>query len=102
MTAVASTSSGTGATAEGASSTCAAGARGEQGSHAQGVLQCGAQGRGAAGLTGAHLASRAEPGLRDHAQDDHCRAEKKLLSLPAVEEILSAARAGGVLELDEA
>jgi len=47
------------------------GVRGQQGAAPQAAPQRGAQGRGAAGLSGAPLAARAEPHLRDLAQDDH-------------------------------
>ena len=45
------------------------GLREQQGSLAEGALQRGAQGRDAAGLSGALLAVGAQPYLRDHAQD---------------------------------
>ena len=42
----------------------------------QATLQRGAQGRGAASLSGAFLAAGTQPHLRDHAQNDHAVVKK--------------------------
>jgi hypothetical protein len=50
--------------------------RGEQGAAFQATLQRGAQGRGAASLSGAFLATGTQSHLRDHAQNDHAVVKK--------------------------
>ena len=75
--------------------------RGEQGAASQATLQRGAQGRGATGLSGAFLATRTQPTF-GITRKTITQWLKKLLSLPTVKETLSVAKAGDVLELDEA
>ena len=50
--------------------------RGQQGAAPQAAPQRGAQGRGAASLSGAFLAAGTQPHLRDHAQNDHAVVKK--------------------------
>ena len=75
--------------------------RGEQGAASQATLQRGAQGRGV-------RAYQERSSLRGLSRTFGITRKtitqwlKKLLSLPAVKETLSVAKAGDVLELDEA
>ena len=59
-----------------------------KGAASQATLQRGAQGRGAAGLSGAFfLTAGTQPHLRNFAQNDHRMAKKNFLNLPTVREI---------------